>query len=144
MFIFPCSSAEILNERAGNSPSSIFTSLFILFHYFAWKRNCIPTVFPHKFQKIKKEGKKERHASKTFSKWSFFFKFRSLHRDSNTFLSRSEGHQPISLGSGDKVWKTKRSSQPAEEPCSPGVGLSALRSVSLLIPPPCSCTSLSG
>lgn len=67
---------------------------------------------------------------------SLFLKFHSLHRDSNTFLSHSEGHQPISLGSGDKVWKTKRSSQPAEEPCSPGVELSALRSVSLLIPRP--------
>lgn len=55
-------------------------------------------------------------------------KFLLLHRDSKTFLSRSGGHQPISLGSGDKVQKTKRSSQPGEEPWSPGVGLSALRS----------------
>lgn len=47
-------------------------------------------------------------------------KFLGLHRDSKTFLSRSEGHQPITLGSGDKVQKTKRSSQPAEErPAAP-------------------------
>lgn len=47
-------------------------------------------------------------------------KFLLLHRDSKTFLSRSEGHQPISLGSGDKVQKTKRSSQPGEErPAAP-------------------------
>lgn len=58
-------------------------------------------------------------------------KFLFLHRDSKTFLSRSGGHQPISLGSGDKVQKTKRSSQPGEEPWSPGVGLSALRSARL-------------
>lgn len=72
------------------------------------------------------------------------FKFPRLHRDSNTFLSRSEGHQPISLGSGDKVLENKagqsagrRALQPRRRTvCAP---------VSLLIPlhpPPCSCTSL--
>lgn len=58
MSIFPCSLAKVLNERAGNSLASIFTSLVLLSHYFAWKTNFITAVFPHKLKKKKKEKKK--------------------------------------------------------------------------------------
>lgn len=106
-----CESPRMLTSRHGRD--------------FFWTKQ--PQLFP----------RSPTHKRRTSHLFFFFFLFFCFSkkfllpplRESKAFLSRSEGHKPISLGSGDKVRKNK-AELPAgrSAPCSPGVGLSALRS----------------
>lgn len=66
-----------------------------------------------------------------------------LQRDSKTFLRRSEGRRPITLGSGDEGLENKAEGQPTEE--RPTAAASdCLRRGQRVDPPPCSSARVAG